>query len=389
MQTLFRSEVRAAVFFSQCLSVRWAVKMRGQHLVVTSAQHPVFTGKRLSHWFAWKWDKQRNVGRCSADEKQSGGFSDQCWLMMVLFFLLSRSGTARGQASPKTPQKVSEGHCVDRLSKYMSALSRVWARVSPLLRRSKLMSPQDPLYFCWCWSLFSFAFNCKALGSAHIVYMCFRNTLDTWIEWVKVVKSSTSLNCCFSCVFFVCFAFRGAPCRGLLCWVPPAEGSAHLPPGQGLIPRHQWICHCVSLKLILIISFPSLTSCSPSVQDENMISFIKGGIKVRNSYQTYKWAPRISLFPSKKNVVCCFRFSQTRPLFLLTLPHRELHTVLQSPGYTHGDNHGHFEGGVKLGIGAFNLVSRRLDVIKHGSKNSCSWVLGNRTSRKYKARTKV
>lgn len=25
------------------------------------------------------------------------------------------------------------------------------------------------------------------------------------------------------------------------------------------------------------------------VQDENMISFIKGGIKVRNSYQTYKW----------------------------------------------------------------------------------------------------
>uniref|UniRef100_A0A665UT28 Tetratricopeptide repeat domain 39A n=1 Tax=Echeneis naucrates TaxID=173247 RepID=A0A665UT28_ECHNA len=58
------------------------------------------------------------------------------------------------------------------------------------------------------------------------------------------------------------------------------------------------------------------------LQDENMISFIKGGIKVRNSYQTYK----------------------------------ELHTVLQSAGYTHGDNHGHFEGGVKLGVGAFNLM---------------------------------
>ncbi|XP_034035600.1 tetratricopeptide repeat protein 39A isoform X2 [Thalassophryne amazonica] len=58
------------------------------------------------------------------------------------------------------------------------------------------------------------------------------------------------------------------------------------------------------------------------LQDENMISFIKGGIKVRNSYQTYK----------------------------------ELHTVLQSTGYTHGDNHGHFEGGVKLGVGAFNLM---------------------------------
>ncbi|MEQ2212201.1 tetratricopeptide repeat domain 39A [Xenoophorus captivus] len=58
------------------------------------------------------------------------------------------------------------------------------------------------------------------------------------------------------------------------------------------------------------------------LQDENMINFIKGGIKVRNSYQTYK----------------------------------ELHTILKSSGYTHGDNHGHFEGGVKLGVGAFNLM---------------------------------
>uniref|UniRef100_A0A8C8BYC2 Tetratricopeptide repeat domain 39A n=1 Tax=Oncorhynchus tshawytscha TaxID=74940 RepID=A0A8C8BYC2_ONCTS len=58
------------------------------------------------------------------------------------------------------------------------------------------------------------------------------------------------------------------------------------------------------------------------LQDENMVSFIKGGIKVRNSYQTYK----------------------------------ELHTVLQSSSYIHGDNHGHFEGGVKLGVGSFNLM---------------------------------
>uniref|UniRef100_A0A8C6SAS7 Tetratricopeptide repeat domain 39A n=1 Tax=Neogobius melanostomus TaxID=47308 RepID=A0A8C6SAS7_9GOBI len=58
------------------------------------------------------------------------------------------------------------------------------------------------------------------------------------------------------------------------------------------------------------------------LQDENMISFIKGGIKVRNSYQIYK----------------------------------ELHSVLQSTAYTQADNHGHFEGGVKLGVGAFNLM---------------------------------
>ncbi|XP_018582270.2 tetratricopeptide repeat protein 39A isoform X3 [Scleropages formosus] len=58
------------------------------------------------------------------------------------------------------------------------------------------------------------------------------------------------------------------------------------------------------------------------LQDENMISFIKGGIKVRNSYQIYK----------------------------------ELHAVLLSSTCVHGDSHGHFEGGVKLGVGAFNLM---------------------------------
>ncbi|KTF86733.1 hypothetical protein cypCar_00019498 [Cyprinus carpio] len=35
---------------------------------------------------------------------------------------------------------------------------------------------------------------------------------------------------------------------------------------------------------------------------------------------------------------------------------RELHTILKSASYVHGDNHGHFEGGVKLGVGAFNLM---------------------------------
>lgn len=45
---------------------------------------------------------------------------------------------------------------------------------------------------------------------------------------------------------------------------------------------------------------------------------------------------------------------------------RELHTVLQSAGYTNGDNHGHFEGGVKLGIGAFNLVSAKADCRPEG-----------------------
>ncbi|XP_063795628.1 tetratricopeptide repeat protein 39A isoform X2 [Pseudophryne corroboree] len=53
-----------------------------------------------------------------------------------------------------------------------------------------------------------------------------------------------------------------------------------------------------------------------------MVSFIKGGIKVRNSYQTYK----------------------------------ELDSLQKCANYVKGDSHCHFEGGVKLGVGAFNLT---------------------------------
>ncbi|KAL4656066.1 tetratricopeptide repeat protein 39A-like isoform X3 [Arapaima gigas] len=40
----------------------------------------------------------------------------------------------------------------------------------------------------------------------------------------------------------------------------------------------------------------------------------------------------------------------------VVLSPRELHTVLQSAGYTRGENHHHFEAGVKLGVGSFNLM---------------------------------
>uniref|UniRef100_A0A8C2F784 Tetratricopeptide repeat protein 39A n=1 Tax=Cyprinus carpio TaxID=7962 RepID=A0A8C2F784_CYPCA len=58
------------------------------------------------------------------------------------------------------------------------------------------------------------------------------------------------------------------------------------------------------------------------LQDENMVSFIKGGIKVRNSYLIYK----------------------------------ELHAFVQSDTTFRGPNHKHLEGGVSFGIGAFNLT---------------------------------
>ncbi|RMC08676.1 hypothetical protein DUI87_14924 [Hirundo rustica rustica] len=88
---------------------------------------------------------------------------------------------------------------------------------------------------------------------------------------------------------------------------------------------------CQSLNPVELLSQYVLENCEfpdkiadlafAGPNDENMVSFIKGGIKVRNSYQTY----------------------------------RELDSLIQSPHYVKGENHLHFEGGVKLGVGAFNL----------------------------------
>uniref|UniRef100_A0A671UIP4 Tetratricopeptide repeat protein 39B n=1 Tax=Sparus aurata TaxID=8175 RepID=A0A671UIP4_SPAAU len=64
---------------------------------------------------------------------------------------------------------------------------------------------------------------------------------------------------------------------------------------------HAEICYAECLLQKAVLTF---------VQDENMISFIKGGIKIRTSYQIYK----------------------------------------------HYESRGQFEGGVKLGIGSFNLM---------------------------------
>ncbi|XP_063305589.1 tetratricopeptide repeat protein 39A-like isoform X1 [Pelobates fuscus] len=58
------------------------------------------------------------------------------------------------------------------------------------------------------------------------------------------------------------------------------------------------------------------------LQDENMINFIKGGMKVRKSYMIY----------------------------------RDLNNIMQSNTFQKGESHLHLEGGVSLGIGAFNLT---------------------------------
>ncbi|XP_069498317.1 tetratricopeptide repeat protein 39A isoform X2 [Ambystoma mexicanum] len=76
---------------------------------------------------------------------------------------------------------------------------------------------------------------------------------------------------------------------------------------------HAEVCYAECLLLRAALTF---------LQDENMVSFIKGGIKVRNSYLTYK----------------------------------ELNSLEQCSNYVKGENYSHYEGGIKLGVGTFNLT---------------------------------
>ncbi|KAH0618627.1 hypothetical protein JD844_018008 [Phrynosoma platyrhinos] len=82
---------------------------------------------------------------------------------------------------------------------------------------------------------------------------------------------------------------------------------------------HAEICYAECLLQRAALTF---------LQDENMISFVKGSIKIRNSYRIY----------------------------------RELHSLIHSSNYVKGENHVHFEGGVKLGVGAFNLTLSMLPI---------------------------
>ncbi|KAI7794643.1 putative tetratricopeptide repeat protein 39B-like [Triplophysa rosa] len=91
--------------------------------------------------------------------------------------------------------------------------------------------------------------------------------------------------------------------------------SKHSPDSLKLEEMHAEICYAECLLQKATLTF---------VQDENMISFIKGGIKIRTSYQIYK----------------------------------ECQSVLNMSQGVGGDDEAlrQFEGGVKLGIGSFNLM---------------------------------
>ncbi|ESP02475.1 hypothetical protein LOTGIDRAFT_138416 [Lottia gigantea] len=76
---------------------------------------------------------------------------------------------------------------------------------------------------------------------------------------------------------------------------------------------HAELCYAECLLLRALLTF---------IQDENLISFVKGGLKIRECYKIYK----------------------------------ECNKILKSRKWTDEQHRIHFESGVKMGVGAFNLM---------------------------------
>ncbi|XP_050401579.2 tetratricopeptide repeat protein 39B [Patella vulgata] len=76
---------------------------------------------------------------------------------------------------------------------------------------------------------------------------------------------------------------------------------------------HAEICYAECLLLRALLTF---------IQDENLISFVKGGLKIRECYKIYK----------------------------------ECNKILKSRKWTDEEHRLHFESGVRMGVGAFNLM---------------------------------
>ncbi|XP_048359254.1 tetratricopeptide repeat protein 39B isoform X3 [Sphaerodactylus townsendi] len=104
---------------------------------------------------------------------------------------------------------------------------------------------------------------------------------------------------------------------------------------------HAEICYAECLLQKAALTF---------VQDENMINFIKGGLKIRTSYQIYKACSLL-----KRG---CFGAASLQGTKEDRREIRECHQVLQMTQDSKGahETYFQFEGGVQLGIGAFNLM---------------------------------
>lgn len=96
---------------------------------------------------------------------------------------------------------------------------------------------------------------------------------------------------------------------------------------------HAELCHAEALLLRSILTF---------MEDETLSSFIKAGIKIRSCYHSYKYDEFISY--------------DIPQVYLIIDFYRDCQQILFKRNWTKDSTKVHFEGGVKMGIGTFNLM---------------------------------
>jgi hypothetical protein len=87
-----------------------------------------------------------------------------------------------------------------------------------------------------------------------------------------------------------------------------------------------------------------LRSILTFLQDENLVSFIKGGLKIRSCYQSYKECLKI------------YRRRDWKEESHSTVGEDGVEASDVSQKHNNANLKMHFEGGVKMGIGTFNVI---------------------------------
>lgn len=166
-----------------------------------------------------------------------------------------------------------------------------------------MCEPECPL----CWD-FLLPLIVRHFGHGLSLLICALEIRWTWIEWVKVVKSSTSLNCCFSCVFRFQrsstprSAMPSVSCRGQRSPSSRSGPDTQMPVNLLLCvlkthPDHFFLALCLGWKHD---QFHQRGNQSEEQLPDVQVSILK---------------PRISSFPSKTCCVLFQVFSNATPIF--------------------------------------------------------------------------
>lgn len=110
---------------------------------------------------------------------------------------------------------------------------------------------------------------------------------------------------------------------------------------------HAELCYAECLLLRAVLTF---------VEDENLMSFVKGGLRMRSCLNAYKYVLYDLELEFTQNLVWLWPGSWTQITNYLVILCRECWNILRQKNWADCKHKPHFESGVRMGVGAYNLV---------------------------------